>query len=61
MYDFDGNAGEPVYIRLNQDILDDVQRVTDHLQTQIPLVNITRSDTLRHLIQRGVEAEVNPC
>ena len=55
MYRFDSNAGEPVYVRLNQDILDDVRRTTALLQAQTPFTNITRSDALRHLIRRGVE------
>ena len=56
MYHFDGEAGEPVYVRLNDDILENVQRTTAHLQAQAPFANITRSDALRHLIRCGVEA-----
>ena len=47
-----GNAGEPVYVRLNKHILDDVQLARVHLQTMTP-ATVTRADAIRHLIMRG--------
>ena len=59
MYQPDGDAGDPVYVRLNQHILDDVQRTTAQLQAQAPFATITRTDAIHHLIRRGAQADSN--
>ena len=47
---------QAVSFRLPEDVMEGVDQCAAKLQEQIPLLEVTRTDALRHLIQLGLAA-----
>jgi hypothetical protein len=45
---------QPLSLRLPEDLIAQVDRCTQRLQDETPLLEVTRTDTLRYLIQLGL-------